>query len=178
MEQAATNRLGTRDRRRARWRAGLQGAALTALLASPPFTGWLMASTPARAAEPARLELRPGIWFEVVELRRLSEKGIVGLKFAVENRSEETTSLAALGMSDNERRVTDLKLIDFPNGKDYWIGSTGGDCLCSTFPDGAPVPPGERQEFWAWFGAPPAGVTKLAVFVPGVPPLFDVPLAK
>ncbi len=132
----------------------------------------------AQAAAPAKLELRPGIWLEVVALRRLAEKGIVGLEFAVDNQSGEQTSLAELGLSDSGRRVSDLKLIDFQAGKDYWIGSTGGSCLCSTFEDGAPLGPGERQEFWAWFGAPPPGVSKLALFVPGVPPLFDVPLAK
>ena len=132
----------------------------------------------AQAAAPAKLELRPGIWLEVVALRRLAEKGIVGLEFAVDNRSGEQTSLAELGLSDSGRRVSDLKLIDFQAGKDYWIGSSGGSCLCSILEDGAPLGPGERQEFWAWFGAPPPGVSKLALFVPGVPPLFDVPLAK
>jgi len=176
MIQGATKRR-TATKRRPSWRTGLQGAALTALLASA-VAGWPAAGARVQAAESARLELRPDVWFEVVELRRLSEKGIVGLEFAVANQSSETTSLAELGMSDNEARVTDIRLIDFQGGKDYWIGSTGGNCLCSTFTDGAPVPPGERREFWAWFGAPPAGVAKLAVFVPGVPPMFDVPLAK
>ena len=124
----------------------------------------------AQAAAPAKVE--------VVALRHLAEKGIVGLEFAVDNQSGEQTSLAELGLSDSGRRVSDLKLIDFQAGKDYWIGSTGGSCLCSTFEDGAPLGPGERQEFWAWFGAPPPGVSKLALFVPGVPPLFDVPLAS
>ena len=121
--------------------------------------------------------MRPGIWFEVAELKRL-DKNMVGLKFAIDNQSAESTTLTDLGMSDNGQRVTDLKLIDFQGGKDYWIGSTGGSCLCSTFEDGAPVGPGERQQFWAWFGAPPAGVSKLAIFVPGVPPMFDVALGR
>jgi hypothetical protein len=132
------------------------------------------------AATTPKFELRPAIWLEVAELRRLREKGdgIVGLRFAIDNKSGEASSLADLGLSDNGRRVSGLKLIDFQGGKDYWIGSAGGDCLCSNFEDGAPVGPGERREFWAWFGAPPAGVGTVAVFVPGVPPLFDVPLAK
>jgi hypothetical protein len=138
---------------------------------------WPIVAAHAQNAAPPRLELRPGIWFEVTELKRL-DKNIVGLRFAVDNQSAESTTLSDLGLSDNGQRVTDLKLIDFQGGKDYWIGSTGGSCLCSTFSDGAPVGPGERQTFWAWFGAPPAGVTKLAVFVPGVPPMFDVPLAR
>jgi hypothetical protein len=131
----------------------------------------------AQTTAPPRLELRPGISFEVTELKRL-DKNIVGLKFAIDNQSGESTTLTDLGLSDNGQRVTDLKLIDFQGGKDYWIGSTGGSCLCSTFTDGAPVGPGERQNFWAWFGAPPAGVSKLAVFVPGVPPMFDVALGR
>jgi len=104
--------------------------------------------------------------------------GIVGLTFAIDNKSTETVTLAEIGISDNERRVTDVKLIDFENGKDYWIGSTGGDCLCSIFDDGGPVEPGQKKEFWVWFGAPPSGVDKLAIFVPGVPPMFDVALGK
>jgi hypothetical protein len=149
-------------------------AALAVALLLPPAG---LAPVHAQSAAP-RLELRPGIAFEVVELKRLSEKTVVALTFAIDNQSQETTSLADLGLSDNDLRITDLKLIDFQGGKDYWLGSTGGSCLCSTFEDGAAIGPGERREFWAWFGAPPAGVSKLAVFVPGVPPLFDVPLAK
>ena len=136
-----------------------------------------LAAAQAQTTAPPRLELRPGISFEVTELKRL-DKNIVGLKFAIDNQSGESTTLTDLGLSDNGQRVTDLKLIDFQGGKDYWIGSTGGSCLCSTFTDGAPVGPGERQNFWAWFGAPPAGVSKLAVFVPGVPPMFDVALGR
>ena len=135
-------------------------------------------SASAQSGDPVKLEIRPGIWFEVIELKRLAAKGIVSLTFAVDNKSGEQTSLADLGMSGNDQRITDLKLIDFASSKDYWIGSSGGDCLCSTFTDGAPIGPGERQQFWVWFGAPAAGVTKLAVWVPGVQPLFDVPLAK
>jgi hypothetical protein len=138
---------------------------------------WPLAVAQAQTASPPRLEVRPGIWFEVAELKRL-DKNMVGLKFAIDNQSAESTTLTDLGMSDNGQRVTDLKLIDFQGGKDYWIGSTGGSCLCSTFEDGAPVGPGERQQFWAWFGAPPVGVSKLAIFVPGVPPMFDVALGR
>ena len=48
----------------------------------------------AQAAAPAKLELRPGIWLEVVALRRLAEKGIVGLEFAVDNQSGYIESAA------------------------------------------------------------------------------------
>ena len=48
----------------------------------------------AQAAAPAKLELRPGILLEVVALRRLAEKGIVGLEFAVDNRSGYIESAA------------------------------------------------------------------------------------
>ncbi len=147
------------------------GCCMAALVAAWPLVAAHAQTTP------PRLELRPGIWFEVTELKRL-DKSIVGLKFANDNQSGDTTTLTDLGLSDNQHRVSDLKLIDFQSGKDYWVGSTGGTCLCSTFDDGAPVGPGERQQFWAWFGAPPAGVSKLAVFVPGAPPMFDVALAR
>ena len=99
----------------------------------------------AQAAAPAKLELRPGIWLEVVALRRLAEKGIVGLEFAVDNQSGEQTSLAELGLSDSGRRVSDLKLIDFQAGKDYWIGSSGGSCLCSTSRMGRPSAPASAR---------------------------------
>ena len=131
----------------------------------------------AQTAEAPKLELRPGIWFEVVELKRLPTKGIVGLTFAVDNQSGEQTSLADLGMSDNDARITDLKLIDFASSKDYWIGSSGGDCLCSIFTD---VRSSARVSGSSSGPAlvSPAGVAKLAVWVPGVQPMFDVPLAK
>ena len=81
---------------------------------------WPLAVAQAQTASPPRLEVRPGIWFEVAELKRL-DKNMVGLKFAIDNQSAESTTLTDLGMSDNGQRVTDLKLIDFQGGKDYWI---------------------------------------------------------
>lgn len=136
----------------------------------------------AQALEPpvapiAKQEVQPGVTFEVTELRRLGDKNIVQLGFALDNKSDKETSLERLGVA-TRYFLTDIRLVDFQAGRTYSIGEAGGERLGSRFGDGGAVGPGERRTFWAWFGAPSPGVSKLAVFLQGAPPIMDVPLAK
>jgi len=122
------------------------------------------------------VELAPGVRFEVVELRRLPDKGVMQLRFAVVNQSGGDTSLKDHGLAFNQE-LRDIAVIDFAGGKKYSIGYAAS-CLCSTFKDrdGGTVRAGDRREFWAWFGMPPAGVRQMAVQIPNQQPLMNIPL--
>ncbi len=100
------------------------------------------------AARPS-VELKPGIVFEVTELRRMTDKGVMQLKFAVSNSTEYDTSLKELGLAYGGQ-LKDISVIDFAGKKQYDFGNAGG-CLCSTLSDnsGGLVAAGQSREFWA-----------------------------
>jgi len=149
-----------------------------------PAEGGPVKSPPAEAAAAAQpsatpvatTELAAGIVFDVLELRRMPDKGVMQLRFAVSNRTQADTSLKDLGLAYNHQ-LRDITVIDFGGRRQYSIG-TAGRCLCSTFQngEGGVVRAGERREFWAWFGLPPAGARQLAIQLPDQPPI-DVPLS-
>lgn len=122
------------------------------------------------------LELAPAVTFEVVNLHRMPDKGIMELRFAVANDGPADTSLADLGLA-YPHQLKEIALIDFAGRKQYNIGFAG-TCLCSTFSgaDGGVVRAGERREFWAWYAAPPAGAKQMAIKLPDHQPIMDVAL--
>ena len=152
--------------------------------AAPPQAGanaapsGRMGGAPAEApAGPvAAIELAPGISFEVVELRRMPDRNVMQLRFAVANRSTADTSLKDHGLTFNTQ-LRDIHIVDFGGRRQYSIGSAAR-CLCSTFreSDGGVVRAGERREFWAWYGLPPAGARQMAIQIPDHPPITGVPL--
>ncbi|MCS6780662.1 MAG: hypothetical protein NZ555_13285 [Geminicoccaceae bacterium] len=135
-------------------------------------------AAPSGAAEPlGKTELAPGVTFEVTRLAKLPGHEIVELRFAVVNGTADTVTLERLRIGTS-LTVSEVLLLDLANATAHKIGEAGTERLASRYRDGGPVPPGERREFWAWYKAPPASVTKLGVLVPGTPPLLDLPLAR
>jgi hypothetical protein len=121
-------------------------------------------------------ELAPGIVFEVVELRRMPERGFMQLRFAVNNTTNADTSLKQHGLA-YDSFLKDIVVIDFGGRRQYTIG-TASQCLCSNFRDrdGGVVRAGQRREFWAWYGLPAAGARQMGIQIPEQPPIMDVPL--
>ncbi len=121
-------------------------------------------------------ELAPGIVFEVVELRRMPERGFMQLRFAVSNTTGADTSLKQHGLA-YDGFLRDIVVIDFGGKRQYTIGNAA-QCLCSNFRDrdGGVVRAGQRREFWAWYGLPAAGARQMGIQLPDVPPIMDVPL--
>ena len=121
-------------------------------------------------------ELAPGVVFEVVELRRMPERGFMQLRFAVNNTTGADTSLKQHGLA-YDGFLKDIVVIDFGGRRQYTIGSAS-QCLCSNFRerDGGVVRAGQRREFWAWYGLPAAGARQMGIQLPDVPPIMDVPL--
>lgn len=138
----------------------------------PPPSG----ATPAPQATGPTAELAPGIVFEVLELRRMPEKGFMQLRFAVNNTTGADTSLKAHGLA-YDGFLRDIVVIDFGGKRQYTIGSAS-QCLCSNFRerDGGVVRAGQRREFWAWYGLPAAGARQMGIQLPDVPPIMDVTL--
>ncbi len=133
-------------------------------------------TTPAAAPTGPSVELAPGVTFEVIGLSRQADKGVMELKFAVANSSPADTTLKDFGLAYNNY-LKEISIIDFAGRKQYNIGMAG-DCLCSTFRDGdgGVVRAGERREFWAWYGLPPAGAKQVAIKLPDQQPITNVAL--
>lgn len=131
-------------------------------------------AAPALSEVLVKSELAPDVTLEVTELRRLTDKDAVQMKFAVVNNGTSPTSARKLGFASGYR-LDGIVLIDFVSKKSYTIGGASR-CLCSTFEDGGEVAPGKRREFWAWFGLPAAGVQAVSIQLADQPPLTDVPL--
>ncbi len=135
----------------------------------------------ATLSEPlARLDLAvPGVVMEVLGLVRLANHPVVELRFNLVNGAQRPVSLYDLGIASSDPGlIGNLVLLDLPNGTGYRIGQVSSRNLASLIP-----PPlytmqaGDRRDgLWAWFGAPPAGVTRLALNVPGGPLAVDLPL--
>ena len=127
------------------------------------------------AARPS-VELKPGIVFEVTELRRMTDNGVMQLKFAVSNSTEYDTSLKELGLAYGGQ-LKDISVIDFAGKKQYDFGNAGG-CLCSTFSDnsGGMVAAGQSREFWAWYALPQGSNKRMALRIPDQQPIMDIPL--
>ena len=134
------------------------------------------APAPAQQSTGPTAELAPGIIFEVVELRRMPERGFMQLRFAVNNTTNADTSLKQHGLA-YDGFLKDIAVIDFGGKRQYTIGSAS-QCLCSSFRDrdGGLVRAGQRREFWAWYGLPAAGARQMGIQLPDVPPIMDVPL--
>lgn len=120
----------------------------------------------------------PGVTVEIVELKRIEDKA-VGLTYAVANDTDKSINLNALGIRTTHGSGHAAKLVglvDFNNGKRYGVGTAKSNCLCSA--GRLDVPKRGKREFWAQFGAPPAGVEKITVIIGNVPPFYNVPMTK
>jgi hypothetical protein len=153
-------------------------AVLALLGAAGPIA--LRAQT-APGAEPlARLELAvPGVTMEVLSLARLPGHPVLELRFNLVNGAQRPVELAQLDLiAGASGQIGNLQLLDLPNATGYVIGQAGGRNLSSLLPQPTNIiRPGERRDnLWAWFGAPPAGVTRLTLRVPGAAPALDLPI--
>lgn len=144
---------------------------------APLLLAVLLGAPGVRAEPLGKAELVPGVSLEITRLAILPGQPIVELRFAVANDSPETVTLERLRIGSSSS-VSEVQLLDFANATVFRIGEAGTERLSSRYREGGPLAPGERREFWAWYKAPLPGVNKLAVMVPGVPPILDLPLSR
>ena len=147
----------------------------------------LIGAARAQPAPLARGDLPlPGVSIEITRLDRLSAHPVVELRFDIVNGGSEPATLAALGLERQSitargvfGSVGGIQLLDMTNAIRYAVGGDSAFNLATRWSvETGRIAPGERRSFWAWFGAPPAGVTRLSVAPPGAPPLMDLPLGS
>lgn len=149
--------------------AALLGLAFAGALLVPP----VQAQQGGLSAE----SQKPGARIDIKDLKR-DEGGTVTLRFQLNNESGEVFGECALrdpGAGCAE--VNGVHLIDAANKKKYLVVRDANKaCVCSTFPYPG-LAKGQRANLWAKFPAPPDGVQKVTVIVPGFEPIEGVPIA-
>src|SRR3954447_11086959 len=158
--------------------------ATTASTAPPPAIVNTTNTAPAAAA-PAGIASGDGetngVKVVVQELKRTSG-GTVAMKFSITNGSDKKVG-GGYEFGDKDHEIIDhgsvggVQLIDEAGKRKYFVvRDTGGKCVCSQgIKD---VQPGDTENFWARFPAPPDNVQKITVVVPHFQPMDDVPIGK
>ncbi len=152
-----------------------------------PTTTTASATTPATpsAAAPGGIASADsetgGVKVVVQELKRTSG-GTVSMKFTIANGSDKPVG-SGYEFADKDHDIIDhgsvggVQLIDEGGKKKYFVvRDTDGKCVCSQ--KIKEVKPGDSENFWARFPAPPDTVQKITVIVPHFQPMDDVPLSK
>jgi hypothetical protein len=123
-----------------------------------------------------------GIQVALVEIRRTSGETVT-VKWQYRNTTQQEVKVSKGGTSwaDVYQLTADAYLIDAVNKKKYlvirdaennWVASKHGDW------QGTKLGPGQTMNAWAKFPAPPAGVQKITVNIPGVAPFEDVAIVQ
>jgi hypothetical protein len=156
----------------------------TAILAIPlllTVPAWADGGPTGTADKPpiATLEPLTDVKVEITSLARLpNHPEVVELRFDVVNQSQDAVSLRELGVAGLNNYVAEPLLFDLADGKIYRVGGDGDRWSFSTalVEGGTSLRPGMRRGFWAWY-KPPVDATKIGIFMPGIPPVLDVPIA-
>jgi hypothetical protein len=158
--------------------------ATTATTPAPPPTSAPATGTAPAAAAPAGIASADGetngVKVVVQELKR-TNGGTVSMKFSITNGSDKRVN-NGYEFADKDHEALDynsvggVQLIDEGGRKKYFVIRAGGKCVCSQ--GIKEVKPGETENFWARFPAPPDTVQKITVVIPHFQPMDDVPIGK
>ena len=138
-------------------------------------------SSPAPAQQGALVGegTKPGQRIEIRDLKR-DDGGTVTVRFQIINDSEKDVINAcsySQTIGETCGSVSGVHLIDAANKKKYLVvRDAQGNCVCATGLTN--LGKGDRANAWAKFQAPPDGVQKVTVVVPGFEPVEAVPLTS
>lgn len=132
-------------------------------------------AAPAAAGAPLGVEEHiSGAEVTLLELRRTSGDTLT-VKWLYKNESQEEKKQIDPLISE------DYYLIDAAAKKKYFVvkDSSGKEVAGTNRGyNYVGIEPGKTYKMWAKFPAPPAATEKLTVYIMGVPPFEDVPIAK
>jgi hypothetical protein len=114
-----------------------------------------------------------GVEVSLLELKRASGDTVTA-KWLYKNTSEERKTIQHL-MSDEYYLVdpdAKKKYFCVKDSKNNWVAGNNSGY------NNVELEPGKTFKMWAKFPAPPAATEKVTLYLEGVPPLEDVPLAK
>jgi hypothetical protein len=140
------------------------------------------AASPAAASSAFVQEHETGVEVTLVEARRTAGDSVT-VKWRYRNTLPNEVKIAKGGSnwSDAYQLTMGAFLIDPVNRKKYLvITDSERNPLTSKHGDwqGVTLAPGQVLSSWAKFPAPPPGVEKVTITLPGVPPYEDVPIVK
>jgi hypothetical protein len=138
-----------------------------------------------RPATVPKLPLRPlatvsgseeGTSLSLMQLRRTGPKVVTATLRVSSTRDEYFGWTPDLAGEDGEWGTAEgLRLVDEVNGREHLpLQTPDGECLCSDAIEN--IPKGEDIGVYAKFAAPPAGVDRASLHVPGFQSIDDIPL--
>jgi hypothetical protein len=149
----------------------LAALAMVGCLSSPP--------APAQQSALVGDGIKPGQRIEIRDLKR-DDGGTVTLRFQFINDSEKDvidTCSYRESLGETCGIVSGVHLIDAANKQKYLVvRDAQNNCVCAT--GLANLRKGDRANAWAKFQAPPNGVQKVTVVVPGFEPVEAVPVSN
>lgn len=118
-----------------------------------------------------------GTRLSLLQLRRTGPKVVTATLRIASTRDEYFAWSPSLEGDEGEWDTAEgLRLVDEVNGREHSpLRTPDGECLCSN--DIGAIPEGEQIGVYAKFPAPPKGVDRASLHVPGFQSIDDVPLA-
>jgi hypothetical protein len=153
-----------------------------AAAAAPAAAAPAAAATQAAPSSALVQEHETGVEVTLVEARRTAGDSVT-VKWRYRNTSPNEVKLAKGGSNwtDAYQLTMGAFLVDAGNRKKYLVITDAENYpLTSKHGDwqGVTLAAGQVLNSWAKFPAPPPGVEKVTITLPGVPPFEDVPIVK
>ncbi|MEQ9619178.1 MAG: hypothetical protein RIG61_08400 [Deltaproteobacteria bacterium] len=120
-------------------------------------------------------------WGDVsVELKGVKRASgdTVTVKFKYTNNGSEEIDISRAGQYSHDDVIEHVYYVDASNNKKYLIVKDSEGKPLGTKLKYFVLAPGESKSAWAKFPAPPEGVDKITVYLPGAPPFEDVAIAQ
>ena len=117
-----------------------------------------------------------GISVELTSVTR-GEGDTITIKFKYTNSGSKKANIGNLGQFGHENMVTHVYYIDAKNKKKYLVVKDAEDKPIASNLQYFELEAGASRSGWAKFPAPPAGVDKISVYLPGAPPFEGVTIA-
>jgi hypothetical protein len=147
------------------WRLAALAAAVAVALAGP---------APAAAGEKQDTEWE-GVSVELISVKRTPGNTIT-MQFKYANAGSKEANIARLGQFSHDNMINHIYYVDTKNNKKYLAVTDAEKKALGTNLTYFTLAPGASKTAWAKFPAPPAGVDKITVYLPGAPPYEDVPV--
>ena len=117
-----------------------------------------------------------GISVELTSVTR-GDGDMITIKFKYTNSGSKKANIGNLGQFGHDNMATHVYYVDAKNKKKYLVVKDAEDKPIASNMQYFELEAGASRSGWAKFPAPPAGVDKITVYLPGAPPFEGVTLA-
>ena len=118
-----------------------------------------------------------GVSVELTSVTR-GDGDTITIKFKYVNSGSKAANITALGQFSAENIAAHVYYVDGKNKKKYLVVKDSEDQPVASKLTWLVIEAGASRGGWAKFPAPPAGVDKITIYLPGTPPFEGVTIAS